>query len=41
MEMNVALRTLLREMPDLRLNGETERVINYGFWGRRRMPVAW
>lgn len=41
MDMAVALRTLIRRMPDLRLNGPTERVANFGFWGRRKLPVAW
>jgi len=41
MEMAVALRVLVRRLPGLRLAGETERVGNFGFWGRRRLPVAW
>lgn len=41
MDMAVALKTLIRRMPDLRLDGPTERVANFGFWGRKTLPVAW
>ena len=41
MDMAVALRALIRGLPDLRLDGETERVANFGFWGRKKLPVAW
>jgi len=41
MDMAVALRALFRGLPDLRLDGPTERVGNFGFWGRKKMPVTW
>jgi len=41
LEMTLVLQALFARMPDLRLAGETERVENFGCWGRRRLPVAW
>jgi cytochrome P450 len=41
MDMAVALRALMRGLPDLRLDGPTERVVNFGFWGRKKLPLAW
>jgi cytochrome P450 len=41
LEANLALRAFFQRLPGLRLAGETERVENFGFWGRGRMPVAW
>jgi len=37
----VALETLLSRLPDLRLDGVTERVASPFLWGRKRLPVAW
>ena len=40
LEARVALRTLLRRCPDLRLLGDGERIAPFFLWGRRRLPVA-
>jgi cytochrome P450 len=37
----VALETLTARIPDLRLDGDTERVPSPFLWGRKRLPVAW
>jgi cytochrome P450 len=37
----VALETLAERIPDLRLDGATERVPSPFLWGRKRLPVAW
>lgn len=37
----VALTTLIERVPDLRLDGPTERLPQPFLWGRRRLPVAW
>ncbi len=37
----VALTTLVTRLPDLRLDGPTERLEAPFLWGRRRLPVAW
>ncbi|MDB5446165.1 MAG: bioI 2, partial [Phenylobacterium sp.] len=41
LEMTLALQALFARLPGLRLAGETERVENFGFWGRGKLPVAW
>jgi cytochrome P450 len=41
MEAGIAIERLVRRIPDLRLNGPTERIGAYNFWGRRSLPVAW
>jgi cytochrome P450 len=41
LEATLALQALHTRMPGLRLDGETRRVPNFGFWGRLKMPVAW
>lgn len=41
LEMTLALRAIFERLPDLRLDGPTERVENFGFWGRGNLPVAW
>ena len=37
----IALSVLVDELPDLRLDGETERVGAPFLWGRARLDVAW
>lgn len=37
----IALAVLVEELPDLRLDGETERVGAPFLWGRARLDVAW
>jgi len=37
----VALEELLERLPDLRLDGPSERVASPFLWGRKRLPVAW
>ncbi|HET9078452.1 MAG TPA: cytochrome P450 [Acidimicrobiales bacterium] len=37
----VAIETLARRVPDLRLAGPTERVPSPFLWGRKRLPVEW
>lgn len=41
MEGQIAIDRLVRRIPDLRLDGPTERIGAYNFWGRRKLPVAW
>lgn len=41
MEADVTLRAVFKHFPKLRLDGETKRVGNFGFWGREYLPVAW
>ena len=37
----VAIGGLIQRIPDLRLDGETERLEAPFLWGRRKLPVAW
>lgn len=37
----IALATLVRRLPDLRLAGDTERIGAPFLWGRGRLPVLW
>jgi cytochrome P450 len=41
LEATIALKELFARLPTLRLAGPTERTDNFGFWGRKRLPVAW
>ena len=41
LEATLALKGLFRRMPNLRLAGETERIPDFSFWGRGKLPVAW
>jgi cytochrome P450 len=41
LEAQLTLKALFERLPSLRLAGETERVENFSFWGRRRLPVVW
>ena len=41
LEAQVSLRVLLERMPDLRLDGPTERIAPFILWGRQRLPVRW
>lgn len=41
LEMAIALRLLTERIPKLRLNGPSERIGAYNFWGRGRLPLAW
>jgi cytochrome P450 len=41
LEARVAIRLLAERLPDLRLNGEPERIVPFNLWGRHVLPVAW
>lgn len=41
LEGRIALRALVERLPTLRLDGPTERIALFNFWGRRHLPVAW
>lgn len=41
MEMQMTLEAFAERLPGLRLAGPTERVDNYGFWGRSKLPINW
>jgi len=41
LEATLTLRAFFERLPNLRLNGPTERIENFGFWGRGKLPVAW
>jgi cytochrome P450 len=41
LELTTALRVLTQRLPKLRLNGPSERIGAYNFWGRRHLPLAW
>ena len=40
-EATLTLRAFFERLPNLRLDGPTERIENFGFWGRGKLPVAW
>ena len=40
-ETMIAMEKLLDRFPDLRLDGPSERITPFNFWGRRILPVAW
>lgn len=40
LEAAIALETLSRRLPKLRLEGDGERIAPYFLWGRRHLPVA-
>jgi cytochrome P450 len=39
MEVAIVMRMFVEQMPDVALNGPTERSAGYNFWGRRRLPL--
>jgi cytochrome P450 len=41
LEVRTTLRLFVERLPGLKLAGPMERVGNYAFWGRRRLPLAW
>ncbi len=41
LEGQIALRVLLQRLPDLRLDGPTERIEPFLLWGRGRLPLRW
>ncbi len=41
LEATIALQGFLRRMPDLQLAGPTERIPDFSFWGRGKLPVRW
>lgn len=41
LEGEIALATLARRLPDLRLEGDGERITPFFLWGRRTLPVSW
>jgi len=41
MEVRQVFDMLIDRLPDLRLNGEQDRIRGFNFWGRRKLPVAW
>jgi cytochrome P450 len=40
-EARIALQKLIVAMPNLRLDGEPERIETFLLWGKRTFPVAW
>jgi cytochrome P450 len=41
LEGRITLRLFAERLPNLRLDGATERIEPFTLWGRKRMPVAW
>jgi cytochrome P450 len=41
LEGQISLRVLLARLPDLRLDGPTERIEPFLLWGRAQLPVRW
>lgn len=41
LEARIALRLLVEQLDDPRLDGPTERIGAYNFWGRKSLPIAW
>ncbi len=41
LEAQITLRVLLERVPQLRLDGPTERIEPFILWGRQRLPVRW
>ena len=41
LEAGLTLRAFFERLPGLRLAGESERIENFGFWGRGKLPLAW
>ena len=41
LEMHLTLEAFVERLPNLRLAGPAERVDNYGFWGRSKLPLTW
>jgi cytochrome P450 len=40
-EAIVAVQTLVTRFPNMRMDGDTERIAPWFLWGRHRLPVAW
>jgi cytochrome P450 len=41
LEAKIAFETIIRRLPNLRLEGESERIKTWMYWGRSKLPVAW
>jgi cytochrome P450 len=41
LEARITLRLLLERFPDLRLDGESTRIVPFNLWGRASLPLAW
>ena len=41
LEAEIALRTLAKRLPNLKLMGPGERIAPFFLWGRRTLPLAW
>ena len=41
LEAQIALNTLLDRFPRLRLDGESERIETWMYWGRKTLPLRW
>jgi cytochrome P450 len=41
LEAKIAFETLIRRLPNLRLDGPSERIATWMYWGRANLPVAW
>ena len=41
LEAKIAFETLIRRLPNLRLDGPSERIETWMYWGRASLPVAW
>lgn len=41
LEARITLRLTIERFPNLRIDGETERIGAFLLWGRKRLPVAW
>jgi len=41
LEAKIALQQLIQRLPNLRLEGDGERVGTWMYWGRAKLPVAW
>jgi cytochrome P450 len=41
LEARIAIRALVSRLPTLAIDGPTERIELFNFWGRRKLPVSW
>jgi cytochrome P450 len=41
LEARIALQALIARLPNLRLDGQPERIVTWMYWGRHTMPVRW
>ncbi len=41
LEARIALRLLIERLDNPRLDGPTQRIGAYNFWGRKSLPIAW